>query len=91
MEDVKCPFTNMRVPHADTDTNTDMKAATTGTSHLPARNVAQQMRKGFFHHFPLAAFNLSAAEKHVAELVIRAPADADRPGLAAGVEAEYGN
>jgi hypothetical protein len=63
----------------------------TGTSHLLARNVVQKTRKGFFHHFPLAAFNLSEAEKHVAELVIQAPADADRPGLAAGVEAEYEN
>jgi hypothetical protein len=81
----------MNVSHVDTNTNTDMKAATTGTPHLPARNVAQQMRNDFFHHFPLAAFNLSAVVKHVAELVIQVPADADRPGLAAGVGAEHGN
>jgi len=82
---------NMSVSHADTDMNTGMKAATTGTSHRHAQNAARRMRKDFFHHFPSAACNLSAAEKHVVELVIQAPADADRPGLAAGVEAEYEN
>jgi len=91
MEGNKCQFTNTSVPHAATDTNTDMKAATTGISHLPVRNAAPQMRKGCFRHYPSAVFNPSAAEKHVAEQVIQAPADADRPGLAAGVEAEYEN